>query len=495
MRRKTRKFLLILCSLAMLLFTFAGVACGKTGDGASDSSSNVYHTITYMCKGEVFDERTLLHGLYFRSYTNPEMEGYDFEGWFFDEEFTDEATEEDTIDSDVTVYAKMLKRCCVSLVSKRGIWTSKSYFCMEGTTSTLYEIYGKVDGYTLTGAYADEDCLTEYTAPTITDDTTIYLTHDIITYTISYDMQTDNPTTYTVEDEFTLNAPFTKSDEKIYNGWKTQYGGVRTEIVKGSFGDLDLTVNWVDYYRDGSTFYCGQYPQTIKPDDVTIETVGNKRVGSDGYYYYYRKTGDEVNEGVFSNGVEIQPNTGYYFRIEPIQWTIVSETEGVLQLASKHVLDGYIYDTRKYDTAFEGSDLQDWLNGLFLTRSTTFKQNYQFTEHTMEWKGAWGQKYTTTNLVYLATTGIVNRLADSEFEDELQKEATDYARISGIGLAQLEDEEDENKRYANWWLLTSQLNYDTHRYVNYKGKISEYTADKSAILGIAPFIDFDTNKS
>ena len=494
MKKRNRKFLLILCTLTMLSFACVGGACVATGTKTSSSASDskVYHKITYMCRGEVFEERNLLDGLYFRSHQVPEMEGYEFHGWFFDEAFTDEATEEDIITSDVTVYAKILKRCCVSLVGKN--W-SKSYYCLEGNTSTLYEIYGERDGYTLTGAYTDEDCLVEYTEPTITDDTTIYLTYDIITYTITYDTQSANPKTYTVEDEFQLTAPFAKSDEKIYNGWKTQYGGVRTEITKGTYGDLNLTANWVDYYRDGSTFYCGQYPQTIKPDDVTIESVGNKRVGSDGYYYYYAETDAEVKSSVFSNGKEIQPKTGYYFRIEPIQWTIVGEKDGVLQLASKYVLDGHIYDTRNSYSAFEGSDLQDFLNVLFLSRSTTYKQNKHFVEHTMEWNGPWFSTYTTTNTVYLATTGMVNKLAETEFKDELQKEATDYARISGMWLAQLEDEADENKRYASWWLLTPQTSYDTHRYVNSNGKISEYTADKSSILGVAPFIDFDTNKS
>ena len=51
-----------------------------------------------------------------------------------------------------------------------------------------------------------------------------------------------NPTTYTVDDSFTLTTP--KWSGLMFTGWTDQYGNEVTSIQPGTTGDLELTANW-----------------------------------------------------------------------------------------------------------------------------------------------------------------------------------------------------------------------------------------------------------
>ena len=80
----------------------------------------------------------------------------------------------------------------------------------------------------------------------VTEDMTLDANWNIITYNITYDLnggslETDNPSTYTVEDAIELNNPVKTG--YIFTGW-TSNGSSIASIPAGSTGDLALTANW-----------------------------------------------------------------------------------------------------------------------------------------------------------------------------------------------------------------------------------------------------------
>ena len=105
------------------------------------------------------------------------------------------------------------------------------------------------NGYNFIGWQKENGELLDLNAP-ITEDTSVEAKYEIRTYRIQYDLnggsvQSANPTTYTVEDEITLNNP-TKSGVR-FKGWTGSNGNspqTSVTIEKGTTGDKNYTANW-----------------------------------------------------------------------------------------------------------------------------------------------------------------------------------------------------------------------------------------------------------
>ena len=165
--------------------------------------------------------------------------------------------------------------------------------------------------------------------------------------------------------------------------------------------------------------YFGEYPQTIKANEVEITDIQDNRgyfLGSDGFYYarvisrpYYcvwtdkdstdnerivfRETiGDKfypVGRGHsaecefkllpinsqhkyrFSNSAHILPREEYFFKVEKILWNVLSDSNGTRLLLSDKVLDTFPFSFSFNDgsrnfvasSSFKDSVIRMWLNG------------------------------------------------------------------------------------------------------------------------------------
>ena len=144
------------------------------------------------------------------------------------------------------------------------------------------------------------------------------------------------------------------------------------------------------YVRDGDYIYFGEYPQTIKADDVTITSTTDSRgyyLGSDGNYYAKVTARPfDMNKGyTFSTGTTITYGSVYYFKVEPIRWRILSEGNGVALILCDSIISNvayqpdYIQDrtTHEYYTTannapegtyadnYKYSNIRKWLNSTF----------------------------------------------------------------------------------------------------------------------------------
>ena len=143
-------------------------------------------------------------------------------------------------------------------------------------------------------------------------------------------------------------------------------------------GDVTLYAKWSEpvlqtstvqvYTREGDYIYFGEYPQTLKADNVTVGDVADE----DGYYLgsdgerYAKVVADPDDSGyTFSDGSAVTEGSTYYFKVEPIRWRILSESDGSAFILADGIIANKAYDAGE-DNNYKNSDIRAWLNGEFL---------------------------------------------------------------------------------------------------------------------------------
>ncbi len=158
--------------------------------------------------------------------------------------------------------------------------------------------------------------------------------------------------------------------------------------------------------RDGRYIYFGEYPQSLKEDDVRVAEEASENgyyVGEDGAYYAKVVATPHTFEYVFANGDSVMTGETYYFKVEPIRWYVLTEnsTEGTVKLLCNSVIsamsyqDDYYYNTSNntyYTTAngapagtfannYKYSAVRNWLLNEFY--NTAFDETQQALMQTM----------------------------------------------------------------------------------------------------------------
>ena len=142
-------------------------------------------------------------------------------------------------------------------------------------------------------------------------------------------------------------------------------------------GDVALYAKWSNqptaqtdtvqvYTREGDYIYFGEYPQTIKSSDVTVGDVADE----DGYYLgsdgerYAKVVADPHGRYTFSDGSDVTDGETYYFKVEPIRWRILSESDGSAFILADGIIANKAYNAGNNN--YKNSDIRAWLNGEFL---------------------------------------------------------------------------------------------------------------------------------
>lgn len=267
--------------------------------------------------------------LYPRSYTvedsvtlpSPNKDGYSFEGWYTDSSLENEIVE-----------------------------------ITEGSTGNL-ELYAK--------------WTTNKYALTLTSDDTSKGSAEII-----------SGEGYTDED-ITIKA--TPNDGYIFKGWYDEEGRVSASesyIFKMPARDCSLTAKfWTEEEEenaellgiipvlssDQQTLTYGLYPQTHVNDEALISSLNELTVSEstgwhlyDGSYYAKRSAERYASSYTFSDGTKIVEGAEYWFKCEPIEWKILSSSDGTYSLVSNILLDVRVFDNSSNNYA--NSNIRSWLN-------------------------------------------------------------------------------------------------------------------------------------
>jgi|GEM_PF-1884955 len=186
-----------------------------------------------------------------------EKAGYSFTGWYTDKALTQDVTDNllDTsqYDSDITLYAGWKADTYSISYELNGGDNSPDNHPSYTTEDTWTLAEATRKGYIFSGWYLDAS-FTEPASSSVsglTGDRTFYAKWEIENYTIHYMLNggsnaSQNPESYTVEDEFDFTDPSRESFR--FTGWYSDAEltlGVAS-IPKGSTGDVTVYAGWQD---------------------------------------------------------------------------------------------------------------------------------------------------------------------------------------------------------------------------------------------------------
>lgn len=178
------------------------------------------------------------------SLTDASKNGYNFEGWFLDEELATTVTEiEAGTTGDMTLYAKYEPISYdISYSLDGGTHENPANFTIEDVITFAA---ASKEGYTFDGWFADATYQTAITeiASGSTGDVELFAKFSLVSYAITYHADGgshDNPETYTIEDAVTFAAATKEGFE--FEGWYTDeiFTHEVTDIAKGSTGEMGL---------------------------------------------------------------------------------------------------------------------------------------------------------------------------------------------------------------------------------------------------------------
>lgn len=249
------------------------------------------------------------------------------------------------------------------------------------------------------------------------------------------------------------------------------------------------------YILDGDYIYFGEYPQTIKADDVTITSTIDERgyyLGSDGHYYA-KVTATPYPYGdyyTFSTGASVTSGIVYYFKVEPIRWRILSEENGEVFLLCDSVIAAHQYDAQNNKYAM--SDIRLWLNSTFY--ETAFDDFQKLiiliteVDNSMASAGSTSNSSVNENThdrIFLLSYAEATNSEYGFTENKTRRMLTsDYSRATGAGM-----NTSSYSYYGNgeWW-LRSPITPGTGfaRVVGHSGESSGGININATSLGVVP---------
>ena len=361
----------------------------------------------------------------------------------------------------------------------------------------------------------------------------------IIEYSVNYVLDgginaEENPSVYTVETlggadgVIALEDPTKRTHITVnadgaiayyvyeFLGWYKDSGfEQRVSELSLALGSVTLYAKWsatevsVNYVRvnenneldeDGGYILFGQYPQTIKASDVT---VGNS-ADADGYYFgsdgeRYAKVVafPNISGFKFSDNSSVTSGNTYYFKVEPIRWRILSESNGNALILCDSIIANKAYDSSNNNYA--NSDIRAWLNDEFY--KTAFGELQQALIQTTEVDnsvystGYSSNPYACENtfdkvflLSYREVTNSAYGFASSSstYDTARHMLTSDFSRATGAGMST------ESSYYGNgwWWLRSPYSNYSGNaRYVHHYGNADYSNSVLYGSRGVVPALN------
>jgi hypothetical protein len=251
------------------------------------------------------------------------------------------------------------------------------------------------------------------------------------------------------------------------------------------------------YHMEGKTVTFGSYPQSMVSDSILTSTL-NARAGAlpaesapglwtsygyfvngsvasfmwyidltvDGgeyrgvYFTSYRPyfcTGEATSAGGHTyqdeNGFSI--GTVYWFKYEPITWTVISKNNNEAMLLCNMIIDSSPFDYKEGTGGvnnYEQSTIRAWLNSEFMRVAFSDEEQKiildSLVDNSLASTGSEKNPYTcsdTTDKVFLLSVKEAIELLKSSTLQ--QKQATDYAKCQGIYVYHSSQGYDGN----SWW--------------------------------------------
>lgn len=298
--------------------------------------------------------------------------------------------------------------------------------------------------------------------------------------------------------------------EFTFEGWYTD-GDFADEITSVSLenGSLNLYANWntqtttlvevkpyirvnIDGTANGTGDYVlfGEYPQTIKADNVTITSTQNDKgyyLGSDGFYYAKVVADPDHGDFNFSTGNDIKNGETYYFKVEPIKWRILREDNGTALILCDSIIANKRYDNSSNN--YKESEIRAWLNNEFLTTAFSLLQQEMIltttVDNSAESMGYSENKYACENTLDKVFLLSYKETTSSEYGfhsiSSRQMQTSDYTMATGA---------DKYAGNGYWWLRSPNGSYsdDCSRVVSFNGYV-DYSNVYYTSYGVVPALN------
>ena len=223
----------------------------------------------------------------------------------------------------------------------------------------------------------------------------------------------------------------------------------------------------------GSIIPYGSYPQTRVTDSGLIAALNAQPLQSDNTVTYgnskYKRvyftqytpysttaTPSASNSYQDDNGYYI--NTIYWFKYEPIQWRVLSNTNGELFVMADKILASRAYNQVYTNVTWETCSMRSWLNNDFYNTAFNSTERSKIKTSTVvnannQWYGTAGGNNTNDKLFLLSYSEVMNPAYGfssdyGNYDTARRAQGTDYAKSNGLYVY-------NSNPYlgnSNWWL-------------------------------------------
>jgi len=252
-------------------------------------------------------------------------------------------------------------------------------------------------------------------------------------------------------------------------------------------------------YATGDIIKYGSYPQSLVTDISLISALNSQALQPDNtvtyasnkyqrvYFTQYtpRYYGDPAtadNSYQDDNGYYI--NTFYWFKFEPVQWRVLSNTNGELFVMAVKILDSKAYNQVQTDVTWETCSLRTWLNNTFF--NTAFNSSEKASIEKIKINNAQtnvnGGNNTYDKLFQLSYSEATNTaygfISRDGIDTSRQAQGTDYSKSQGLYTI---------SSTTNYWWLRSHGDFSKSAdYIYNEGAIDYDSFVDCTYIGVRP---------
>ena len=232
----------------------------------------------------------------------------------------------------------------------------------------------------------------------------------------------------------------------------------------------------------GSIISFGSYPQTKVTDTTLITALNAQTLQADNTVTYNGSKYKRVyfttltNECQADNGY--YKNTVYWFKFEPIQWRVLSNTNDEFLVMAVKILE-----TRQNTAPWSFSILRTWLNNDFYNTAFNTAERTQIKTSTVINDPIFGDDNTSDKLFLLSYGEVTYPAYGFNSDTARMARGTDFSKSSGLYVS---------SGYSYWWLRTLGYYQNDARYISSFGTVSSLisSVDYSRV-GVRPAFRFN----
>ena len=367
-----KKAFIVLLSLLMLASVLT--ACDITATALKEIDVN------FLVDGEVYHTASTTGEVEITMPQDPTKDGYVFVGWYFDNNtfenpFTATSLIGQDLNDDITIYAKfrvadVTERYYPLSFNSMGGSAVDGQSIFYGNVAVEPEAPAKIE-YIFEGWFKEADCVNEwdFMVDTVTEATTLYAKWILCTdhiYENKHCTKCGAPLYKRVDEDTILFGEYPQTkvmDETLISSLNNMAGSLPTSTNSQSWTSYGYYITseasnfmwYIDVVNDESK-YRGVYFTSYRPTFINYSSLASVTCQDDNGY---------------------NTNTVYWFKYEPISWTILEEKGGNAFLVCDMIIDSqqFDYEDGEYSNNYAESTIREWLNDTFY--NTAFNQYEQ----------------------------------------------------------------------------------------------------------------------